>query len=163
MSAVAVAVVTDPARVAEAYALRHEVFVGEQGVAAEIERDERDPEADHVLATVGGRPVGAGRLLVEPPGFLGVDPALGPVAHLGRLVVLADARGNGLGTALVHTIEERAAARGLRCLYLGAQTYAVPFYERLGYVAYGEAFDGAGLQHRHMWRPLDPAPPPARR
>jgi predicted GNAT family N-acyltransferase len=157
MTSVTVSVVTDAARVAEAYALRTEVFVVEQGVDAAIERDERDPEADHVLATVDGRPTGAGRLLVEPAGFEGVDPAFGAVGHLGRLVVLADARGQGLGAALVRAIEDRAAERGLRCVYLGAQTYAVPFYERLGYAAYGEAFAGADMPHRHMWRPLDPA------
>ena len=50
MSEVTVSVVTDPALVAEAYALRYEVFVVEQGVPVELERDERDPEADHVLA-----------------------------------------------------------------------------------------------------------------
>ncbi len=46
------------------------------------------------------------------------------------------------------------SSRGLRCVYLGAQTHAVPFYERLGYAAFGEEFDDAGLPHRHMWRPL---------
>jgi predicted GNAT family N-acyltransferase len=39
-------------------------------------------------------------------------------------------------------------------MYLGAQTRAVPFYERLGYKVYGEVFDGADMPHRHMWRPL---------
>ena len=68
--------------------------------------------------------------------------------------MLAEARGNGLGAALVGTIEERAAQRGLRAVYLGAQTHAVPFYERLGYAAFGAEFDDAGLPHRHMWRPL---------
>ena len=103
------AVVTAPEQVAQAYAVRHEVFVVEQGVPVELERDERDPAADHVLATRGSRPVGAGRLVVEPAGFEGIDPALGPVGHLGRLAVLAEARGSGLGAAMVAVIEEQAA------------------------------------------------------
>ena len=51
--------------------------------------------------------------------------------------------------------EVRAAERELACVYLGAQTHARGFYEGLGYSAYGEEFDDAGLPHRHMWRPLD--------
>lgn len=153
-----VTVVTSPEQLAQAYAVRHEVFVVEQGVPVELERDERDPDADHVLALVGSRPVGAGRLVVEPAGFAGIDPELGPVGHLGRLAVLAEGRGAGLGAAMVEAIEVQAAARGLRCVYLGAQTHAVRFYERLGYAIFGEEFDDAGLPHRHMWRRLVPPP-----
>lgn len=143
-----------PELIEQSYALRHEVFVDEQGVPEDLERDERDPDADHVLAWLDGRPVGAGRLVVEPAGHAGLDPALGPVGHLGRLAVLEAARGNGIGAAMVREIEERARARGLRCVYLGAQTHAVGFYERLGYDAYGPQFDDAGIPHRHMWRAI---------
>ena len=146
--------VTDPAEVAAAYLVRHVVFVEEQGVPVELERDERDPGADHFLARVDGRPVGAGRLVVERAGFADLDPGLGPVGHLGRLAVLAEARGAGLGAALVQAVEARAAERRLAVVYLGAQTHAIAFYERLGYTAYGPQFDDAGLPHRHMQRRL---------
>jgi predicted GNAT family N-acyltransferase len=137
---------------AEALDIRWEVFVVEQAVPAELERDERDAEADHVLARVDGVATGTGRLLVEPPGFAGVDPGFGPVAHVGRLAVRAGARGRGVGAALVRALQSRAGERGLRVVYLGAQVHAVPFYERLGYTAYGEVFDDAGIAHRRMWR-----------
>ena len=158
MATVTVSVVTDAAQVAAAFAIRTEVFVGEQGVPADLERDDRDPDRrPRARRRVDGLPVGAGRLVVEPPGFEGADPTLGPGGPPGHgSPCWRDARGDGLGTALVAAIERRAAERGLRCLYLGAQTSAVPFYERLGYAAYGEPFDGAGLPHRHMWRLLDP-------
>ena len=84
----------------------------------------------------------------------GVPVDLGPLGHLGRLAVLASARGSGLGAALVRAIEERATSRDLRAVYLGAQVQVVPLYERLGYVAFGAEFDDAGLKHRHMWRRL---------
>ena len=135
-----------------AYAIRYTVFVEEQGVAADLERDDRDATADHFVAHLAGRPVGAVRLVEEPPGFEGADPSLGPVAHLGRLAVLAEARGTGLGVLLVRAVEGRAAERGLRLVYLGAQQHAIGFFERLGYHAYGEEFDDAGLPHRHMSR-----------
>lgn len=139
---------------AAAYAVRHEVFVVEQGVPADLELDDLDDTADHVVAYVGGRAVGAGRLVVEPAGFAGTDPALGPVGHLGRLAVRREGRGTGLGVRLVRAVEERAVVHGLRPVVLGAQTHAIGFYERLGYAAYGEVFDDAGLPHRWMRRLL---------
>ena len=139
------------------FALRHAVFVTEQGVPAALERDEHDDVADHFIAYDGDRAdraVGAGRLAVEPAGFEGADPELGPVGHLGRLAVLPEARGAGLGAALVQAIEERARDRGLAVMVLSSQTYAIGFYERLGYAAHGPEFDDAGLPHRWMTRRL---------
>ena len=156
MSSVVVAPVEDERARAAAYALRHEVFVSEQAVPADVELDERDDEAgtDHVLALVDGQAVATGRLVVEEPGYSGADATLGPVAHLGRICVRADQRGKGLGATVVRALEERAVERGLRVAYLGGQTRAVGFYEGLGYAAHGEEFDDAGIPHRHMTRPL---------
>lgn len=136
--------VTDREGLEAAFAVREEVFVVEQGVPADLERDEHDEAADHVLAVVDGKPVGTGRLVVEPGG----------VAHLGRIAVLAHARGHGLGADIVRALEDTARARGLQTAVLGAQTQALGFYERLGYTAYGEEFDDAGLPHRWMRRVL---------
>jgi predicted GNAT family N-acyltransferase len=138
----------------DVFALRHAVFVTEQGVPAALERDEHDDVADHFIAYDGDRPVGAGRLVVEPAGFEGTDPALGPVGHLGRLAVRPEARGARLGAALVHAVEARARDRGLAVMALSSQTYAIPFYERLGYTAHGPEFDDAGIPHRWMTRQL---------
>jgi predicted GNAT family N-acyltransferase len=143
-----------PEDVAAAFAVRYDVFVTEQGVPAGLERDDQDGDADHLVAYAGDRAVGAGRLVVEPAGFEGADPALGPVGHLGRLAVRPEARGDRLGVALVLAIEERARERGLRVMALSSQTYAIPFYERLGYTAHGPEFDDAGLPHRWMRRLL---------
>jgi predicted GNAT family N-acyltransferase len=150
-----VRLVTEPHDVATAYRIRSEVFVVEQGVPADLELDDLDPTADHFLAyDDAGRPVGAGRLVVERPGFEGAPAATTPVGHLGRLAVLRTARGGGLGVALVEAIERRAAERGLRLVALSAQTPAIGFYERLGYAAHGPEFDDAGLPHRWMTRRL---------
>ena len=143
---------TTPEERAHAYAVRHDVFVTEQGVPADLEQDRYDESADHIVAYVGGVAVGAGRLVVEPAGFEGTDPGLGPVGHLGRLAVRPQVRGSGLGIELVREVERRAAERGLRVVVLGAQTHAIGFYARLGYTAYGEEFDDAGLPHRWMRR-----------
>jgi predicted GNAT family N-acyltransferase len=146
---------TEPDQVATAYAIRTEVFVTEQGVPLELELDDLDATADHFLAyDDAGRPVGAGRLVVEPPGFEGAPDSRTPVGHLGRLAVCSAARGSGLGLALVTAIEGRAVDRGLTLIALSAQVQAVGFYERLGYAAHGPEFDDAGLPHRWMTRPL---------
>jgi len=158
--------VTDDDRAA-AFAVRHDVFVTEQGVPADLELDEHDDTAEHVVAYdepyepnepyepyEGRTALGAGRLVTEPPGFAGTDPVLGPVGHLGRLAVRPEGRGTGLGVALVRAIEARATDLGLRVMVLGAQTQAIGFYERLGYTAYGDVFDDAGLPHRWMRRLL---------
>lgn len=128
---------------ADAYAVRIRVFVDEQGVPPELELDEFDASADHFLARLDGRPVGAGRLIVRDE-----------VGVLGRLAVLREARGTGLGAALVRAIEGRGRERGLPALELHAQTQAEGFYERLGYKAYGEIEMDAGIPHIWMRKSL---------
>ena len=147
------AAVTD-ADLHAAFDIRRVVFVDEQGVPLELERDERDHEADHLLAVLDAVPVGAVRLVIEPAGFHGIDQAYGPIAHLGRLAVLTSARGLGIGAALVRAVEELARQQHRQAVYLGGQTQALGFYERLGYRAFGDEFDDAGLPHRHLARVL---------
>ncbi|WP_431039080.1 GNAT family N-acetyltransferase [Streptomyces sp. P6-2-1] len=132
------------------FLVRKEVFVQEQGVPEDLEYDALDAGAAHVLAlTADGTPLGAGRLLHgeaawEPTGH---TPGAG---SLGRLAVRAAARGGGAGVALVTGIERLAAGLGLTSVDLHAQTHALGFYERLGYVAYGGTYREAGIEHRAM-------------
>lgn len=146
---------TTVAEVSDAYSVRHEVFVVEQSVPSHLEIDELDDTADHFVAYDDmGVPVGAGRLVVEPAGFEGAPASTSPVGHLGRLAVLKEARGTGVGAQLVREIESRAASRELGQIALSAQTQAISFYERLGYTPHGPDFDDAGLPHRWMARTL---------
>ncbi|WP_415950870.1 GNAT family N-acetyltransferase [Streptomyces sp. KLOTTS4A1] len=139
---------------AACFAVRKEVFVGEQGVPEDIEYDAYDAEAVHVLAvrTADGQPLGTGRLLIGEAGRAKSGEA--GVGSLGRLAVLNAARGLGVGAALVRAIEGCARERGLAGIDLHAQTHALGFYARLGYVAYGPEFDDAGMPHRGMRRDL---------
>ncbi|MEU6572987.1 GNAT family N-acetyltransferase [Streptomyces sp. NPDC046805] len=136
------------------FTVRKEVFVVEQGVPQDLEYDEYDAVAVHVLAVrEDGTPLGTGRLLYgeEAAAKTGGDPSVG---SLGRLAVTREARGLGVGVALVRAIEEAARARGLAAVDLHAQTHALGFYERLGYEAYGPEFPDAGMPHRAMRRAL---------
>ncbi|RJK96810.1 GNAT family N-acetyltransferase [Vallicoccus soli] len=137
--------VEDEAGRQRAYAIRTEVFVEEQAVPLELELDEHDPTADHVLAYDGDEPVGTGRLVLEDGGG---------VAHLGRIAVRAGARGRGVGVALITALEQLGRERGAGTSLLGAQVQALGFYERLGYVAEGPEFDDAGIAHRWMRKAL---------
>ncbi|MFE6486039.1 GNAT family N-acetyltransferase [Streptomyces sp. NPDC057757] len=136
------------------FAVRKEVFVGEQGVPEDIEYDAYDDGALHVLAVRDdGLPLGTGRLLYGEAAGAKTDGDL-TVGSLGRLAVKREARGLGVGVALVRAIEDAARARGLAAVDLHAQTHALGFYERLGYVAYGAEFPDAGIAHLAMRREL---------
>jgi predicted GNAT family N-acyltransferase len=94
-----------------------------------------------VLALDGNAPIATGRLLL---------PHDGERAHIGRIAVLAERRREGHGRAVMEALHALALQRGLRDLTLGAQLHAIGFYERLGYVAYGDVFLDAGIEHRWM-------------
>ncbi|MFD7533351.1 GNAT family N-acetyltransferase [Streptomyces sp. NPDC059849] len=146
--------VVDEQDLAACFQVRRAVFVGEQEVPEEIEYDELDAVALHVVAVAAdGSALGTGRLLhgAAAAGRTGGDPAVG---SLGRLAVTRQARGLGVGGALVRAIEDAARELGLDAVDLHAQTHALGFYERLGYVAYGPEFPDAGIPHRAMRRTL---------
>jgi predicted GNAT family N-acyltransferase len=121
-------------------ALRRAVFIEEQGVSEADEVDDLDGQAVHLLAWLGGRPVGSARLLRQ-----------GAVGKIGRVCVLADQRGTGLGAALMRAaVQECRTMPGVAKVKLGAQVHALGFYEKLGFVAQGPVFDDAGIPHREM-------------
>lgn len=125
-------------------ALRFTVFVEEQGVPEELERDAYDEFAIHLLAARDGAPLGTARILRKDD-----------IGKIGRVCVLPEARGTGLGAALIRAaLEEMRAEGGFAKAALGAQVTAIRFYEKLGFAAYGPEFDDAGIPHRMMERPL---------
>ncbi|MBM2810437.1 MAG: hypothetical protein HW416_1196 [Chloroflexi bacterium] len=121
-------------------AIRAEVFVDEQGVPPELEMDELDSAAIHVLATVEGEPVGTGRLVLKEDG----------TARIGRMAVLRVHRGRGVGTAVLEALVQQARQCGVATAVLAGQLHALPFYEHGGFTAYGEEFEEAGILHRMM-------------
>lgn len=150
-TAVRVVAADDADAMAAVHAIRHEVFVVEQNVPPEIERDGKDGRAVHALAPDAG----TGRLLLgaDAAAKNGGDP---DIAVLGRLAVVKTARGTGLGALLVRALEDEAARLGLAGVYLEAQVHALGFYRKLGYSAFGAEFQDAGITHRAMrrtWRP----------
>lgn len=122
-------------------AVRRQVFVVEQGVPEALEWDGIDPQCRHVLARdAAGFAIGTGRLL--------------PDGHIGRMAVLAAARGRGVGRALLTRLVAMATARGDRVVVLNAQTHAVEFYRRSGFEVTSAEFMDADIPHVEMRRDL---------
>lgn len=132
--------------------LRDTVFIQEQGVPEQRERDGLDGNCWHVLARdEEGQPIGCGRLA--------------PEGKVGRMAVIRNWRGKGVGSALLRELIARARAQGCAEVTLDAQVSALGFYERAGFQAYGDVFDDAGLPHRAMRLQLaadERIPPPLR-
>lgn len=127
----------------DAFGVRIAVFVEEQGVPRSEELDELDDVAVHCVAYAGGRPVGAGRLVVAD-GY----------GKVGRMAVLREYRRRGAGGLVLATLEREAVARGVPEIRLSAQVTARPFYEHHGYTAVGDVYDEVGIPHIAMVKRL---------
>ena len=118
-------------------AVRHAVFVEEQGVPFELEQDAFDPQALHLLVTdTDGHAIATARML--------------PDGHVGRMAVLPAWRGRGIGSSLIKELIRIAGEQGTKALFLNAQIGAVPFYQRFGFAPSGDIFVDAGIDHRRM-------------
>ena len=122
--------------------VRTAVFVHEQKIPAEMEWDVADADALHVvLCNPQGEPVATGRLLVHAPG----------VGRIGRMAVLSNLRGSGLGQQVLEALVQAARARGDTEVCLHAQTSAQGFYERLGFTKRGDVYAEVGIPHIEMF------------
>lgn len=124
----------------DAFLVRQAVFILEQGVPAQLELDEFDPVATHVLAYQDDRCIGTGRLVP-----LGAERA-----QIGRMAVLAQFRGKGVGKQILQKLIHTAKLQEVRHIILHSQVSAIPFYEKLGFQAQGDIYDEAGIPHRNM-------------
>lgn len=134
---------------ADLRAVREPVFVIEQQVPIEEEWDALDPQCRHVIARdTDNRPIGTGRLT--------------PERKIGRMAVLAEWRGKGVGGVILEALMDEARALGWPEVTLNAQTHAMPFYAGFGFEPIGDEFMEAGIPHRKMRLSLH-APDPGRR
>ena len=129
--------------------LRRHVFGLEQGIAGAVVADRDDERSLHALAlladTAGERhPVGTGRLTL---GYGERGEAL-----IAWVATRPEARGRGVGTAVMRFLLAAADEAGEPTVVLNAQTHADRFYRRLGFVPAGRPFDVKGIEHRWMAR-----------
>lgn len=124
--------------------LRRIVFIEEQKVPVDEEVDEYDSTAIHLLAQDISGPLGTARIVVD-----------GEIAKIGRVCVLATARGQGLGNRLIrNALEVATDLEGVSQAKLGAQVHAIGFYEALGFRVIGPTYLDAGIEHKDMVQSL---------
>lgn len=125
----------------EAAEIRKKIFVEEQGFAVEF--DEIDSIAHHLVIYLDEQAVAAGRVFEE-----------NGAAHIGRVCVLPEFRGCGVGTRVVELLEEKARELGFKTVSLSAQVRAQKFYQNLGYTAFGGVFLDEFCPHCMMKKSL---------
>lgn len=123
--------------------IREQVFMQEQSVPADLEWDGLDAEAKHLLLNIGQQPVACARLL--------------PTQHLGRMAVLPEWRGKGLGTRLMQCAVDYAQHQTWHAIHISAQIQALGFYQRFGFTVTSEPYWDAGILHCDMRLVISPA------
>lgn len=116
--------------------IRETVFIMEQNVPPELELDGLDPKCIHVIIKNKDKYLATGRIQMD--------------GHIGRVAVLKEYRGLGLGKIVIKSLINVAREKGLKSVYLGAQLSAKKFYEKLKFVEYGDIFLDAGIEHINM-------------
>jgi predicted GNAT family N-acyltransferase len=117
-------------------AIRKSIFIDEQHVPKDLEWDGQDDDCTHFLASVNATPVATARLTAE--------------GQIGRMAVLREYRGTGIGSALLAAAIEQARQSGFKQVFLHAQVNVIGFYEKSGFSAEGDIFIDAGIEHRTM-------------
>jgi predicted GNAT family N-acyltransferase len=121
--------------------VRETVYIQEQDIPEDLEWDGEDETCTHILVTTpDGNPVATARMMRN--------------GHIGRLAVLKPSRRRNIGSRMLSMLCEEAKNAGLKHVYLDAQTYAIPFYEKQGFQVVGEEFMDAGIPHKHMVKNL---------
>ena len=124
----------------QVHAIRQQVFVIEQGIAPALEWTGDDDQFRSILALdADQKPIGTGRIKVAAA-----------TATIGRMAVLKHWRGAGVGAAILSRLIEIGKADGADEFELSAQVSAITFYEKLGFIASGDVYLDADIEHRKM-------------
>ena len=124
-------------------AIREAVFIREQGVPAELEWDKLDESCRHALAlSLSGEAIGCGRICAK--------------GHIERIAIMPQWRCQKVGTAIMEALLDEARSRGYKQVDVDAQIYAIPFYQKFGFVEHGKEFVDAGLPRKNMKLKIKP-------
>ena len=125
---------------ADSMTIRRDVFIVEQSVPVSIERDEFEASCDHFMSPLDGEVVSTGRLR-----------RVDSIIKFERIASLKKVRGKGIGRKLMSFMQEYAQAKypGY-ILKMHAQASAISFYTQIGWIAEGEIFEEAGIEHQIM-------------
>ena len=121
------------------YMIREKVFIEEQKVTSQLEWDGMDEEAIHFLAFKNEKAIGCARAFV-----------IENYMQLGRMAVLKEYRGEGIGTALLEKALTTAKLNELSVIYISAQCQAIDFYKKFGFEITSDIYLDAEIPHRDM-------------
>ena len=121
------------------YMIREKVFIEEQKVTSQLEWDGMDEEAIHFLAFKNEKAIGCARAFV-----------IENYMQLGRMAVLKEYRGEGIGTALLEKAMTTAKLNELSVIYISAQCQAIDFYKKFGFEITSDIYLDAEILHRDM-------------
>jgi predicted GNAT family N-acyltransferase len=120
--------------------IRKKVFIEEQGIPPELEYDDQDGQAEHFVAYLNDVPVSTARVISGE----------GSTVVLGRVAAIKEYRHKGITRKVIERIEEFEKEIGCSEIQLHAQSSAILFYQKMGYVGFGEPFEEAGIEHLSM-------------
>jgi len=123
----------------DAYNVRFQVFVKEQNVPIQLEMDDTDKIAQHIVVYRNNKPIGTGRMFVQDGKY-----------YLGRIAVLREYREQHVGTLVVKSLLKEAFDKGADEVHIHAQIQVQDFYKKVGFVPYGKPFYEAGIEHISM-------------
>ena len=120
----------------EAFQIRVKVFMDEQGFVDEM--DDIDSVSIHFLVFDNEKAVATCRIFKKDGEYI-----------LGRFAVLMECRKQGIGRLLLQKVEEKVLELGGSSLSLHSQIRAKQFYEKCGYISYGEV--ELEENYPHIW------------
>jgi predicted GNAT family N-acyltransferase len=141
---IVISVAETPAEMQTVFELRRIVFGNEQRILLSRYEDPEDRFSLNLIASVGGKAVGTGRLT---PAY---DRAAVPT--ITWVATLPSHRNQGVGTAIVRALIDEADARGYDTVYLNAQAHALGLYLAHGFRAIGQPQTIHGIPHQAMIR-----------
>ena len=119
--------------------IREKVFIQEQKVMPELEWDGMDEKAIHFLVFNDKAAIGCARAIVIKDHM-----------QLGRMAVLKEYRGQGIGSALIEKAMTTAKLNQLSAIYISAQCHAIDFYKKFGFEVTSDIYLDAEIPHRDM-------------
>jgi len=119
--------------------IREKVFIEEQKVTSQLEWDGMDENAMHFLVFKDEEAIGCARAVV-----------IKNYMQLGRMAVLKEYRGQGIGSALLEKAIVTAKLNQISSIYISAQCYAIDFYLKFGFKVMSDIYLDAEILHRDM-------------
>lgn len=123
----------------DAYLVRKNVFILEQNVDENIEIDEFDSIALHLVVYKNGKPIATGRLFT-----------MDDLCIIGRVCVLKEYRGKDIGKFLMKKLMDKAESLNPYAIKIDSQLHAIDFYRQFGFEVQSGVFLDAGIEHMRM-------------